>query len=109
MLKDAASASIYGSRAAAGVILVSTKRAKNNQLKMSYNYEYGIDMPTAMPKYARARDWMIFKNELTYNDGGDDLYGVYSQDFIAVSYTHLDVYKRQIQGCETDRSRWSAH
>ena len=82
VLKDAASASIYGSRAAAGVILVSTKRAKNNQLKMSYNYEYGIDMPTAMPKYARARDWMIFKNELTYNDGGDDLYGVYSQDFI---------------------------
>lgn len=61
VLKDAASASIYGSRAAAGVILVSTKRAKNNQLKMSYNYEYGIDMPTAMPKYARARDWMIFK------------------------------------------------
>ena len=82
VLKDAASASIYGSRAAAGVILVSTKSAKNNQLKMSYNYEYGIDMPTAMPKYARARDWMIFKNELTYNDGGDDLYGVYSQDFI---------------------------
>ena len=38
VLKDAASASIYGSRAAAGVILVSTKRAKNNQLKMSYNY-----------------------------------------------------------------------
>lgn len=70
VLKDAASASIYGSRAAAGVILVSTKRAKNNQLKMSYNYEYGIDMPTAMPKYARARDWMTFKNELTYNDGG---------------------------------------
>lgn len=82
VLKDAASAAIYGSRAAAGVILVTTKRAKSNQFSMSYNYEYGIDMPTAMPKYASARDWMIAKNELTYNDGGDDLYGVYSPDFI---------------------------
>ena len=82
VLKDAASAAIYGSRAAAGVILISTKRAKNNQFSMSYNYEYGIDKPMTMPKYARARDWMVFKNELTYNDGGDDLYGVYSQDFI---------------------------
>lgn len=82
VLKDAASASIYGSRAAAGVILISTKRAKNNRFNMSYNYEYGIDIPTEMPEYASARDWMILKNELNYNDGGDDLYGVYSQDFI---------------------------
>lgn len=82
VLKDAASAAIYGSRAAAGVILVTTKRAKSNQFKMSYNYEYGIDFPTEMPEYANARNWMIFKNELTYNDGGDDLYGVYSPEFI---------------------------
>jgi len=42
VLKDAASAAIYGSRAAAGVILVTTKRARNNEFHLSYNGEYGI-------------------------------------------------------------------
>ena len=82
VLKDAASSSIYGSRAAAGVILVTTKRARTNEFKMSYNFEYGINTPTAMPKYASPTDWMTFKNELTYNDGGSSLYGVYTQEQI---------------------------
>lgn len=41
VLKDAASASIYGSRAAAGVILVTTKRAKEKQFTIGYTVEYG--------------------------------------------------------------------
>src|SRR5690606_16643196 len=45
VLKDAASASIYGSKAASGVILVTTKRAKADQLDVSYSYEYGVDSP----------------------------------------------------------------
>lgn len=48
-LKDAASAAIYGSRAASGVIIVTTKRAKTNQLSLEYSYEFGIDKPTARP------------------------------------------------------------
>lgn len=82
VLKDASSAAIYGSRAAAGVILITTKRARNNRFSMSYNYEYGIDMPTTMPKYAGARDWMIMKNELNYNDGGDNLHDIYDPEYI---------------------------
>jgi TonB-linked SusC/RagA family outer membrane protein len=82
VLKDAASSAIYGSRAAAGVILVTTKRARNNEFRMSYNYEYGINTATEMPRYASATDWMTFKNELTYNDGSSSLYGVYTQDQI---------------------------
>ena len=82
VLKDAASAAIYGSRAAAGVILVSTKRATNREFKMNYNFEYGYDVPTEAPDYANGIDWMVFKNELTYNDGGKDLYGVYTKDYI---------------------------
>src|SRR5690606_30539314 len=39
VLKDAASAAIYGSRAAAGVILITTKRAKEGQFSFDYNYE----------------------------------------------------------------------
>jgi TonB-dependent SusC/RagA subfamily outer membrane receptor len=70
VLKDAASASIYGSRAAAGVILVTTKRAKTNEFRMNYNYEYGIDKPTAVPEFARAALWMSGMNEVAYIDAG---------------------------------------
>lgn len=51
VLKDAASASIYGSRAAAGVIVITTKRAKENDLSLNYNFEYGWEMPTKLPEY----------------------------------------------------------
>ncbi|MDR2968339.1 MAG: TonB-dependent receptor [Tannerellaceae bacterium] len=83
VLKDAASSAIYGSRAAAGVILVTTRKAKSNEFRMTYNFEYGINIPTEIPKYAGIEDYMTSLNELTYNDGGQkDLYGVYSQEEI---------------------------
>ncbi|MBR1926689.1 MAG: TonB-dependent receptor plug domain-containing protein, partial [Bacteroidales bacterium] len=66
VLKDAASASIYGSRAAAGVILVTTKRAKSNEFRMNYNFEYGLDKPTAVPEFARAALWMSGMNEVSF-------------------------------------------
>lgn len=82
VLKDAASAAIYGSRAAAGVILVSTNRAKNNEFRFSYNTEYGINKPTAVPKFANAVQWMSGYNELAYNDGASSLHSAYSEDLI---------------------------
>ena len=82
VLKDAASAAIYGSRAAAGVILITTKRAKNKEFSLSYNAEYSIDAPTSVPEFANAVDWMTGFNEMKYNDGASDLYSAYSQDFI---------------------------
>ncbi len=71
VLKDAASASIYGSRAAAGVILLTTKRAKEGDLNLSYNAEYGIEKPTAWPKYANVVRFMEFDNEMRWNDNGN--------------------------------------
>lgn len=67
VLKDAASASIYGSQAAAGVILVTTKRAKGKS-GVSYSYSLGIDTPTRMPVYMDAVSYMDAVNELRYND-----------------------------------------
>jgi len=68
VLKDAASASIYGSQAAAGVILITTKRAKEGKASVSYDFNFGIDYPTAMPEYMSATDYMNAVNELKYND-----------------------------------------
>lgn len=82
VLKDAASASIYGSRAAAGVILITTKRAKDKQFTFDYNYEYAIDKPTTRPKNGDVIDWMNIQNEVKWNDGASDPYSQYSQETI---------------------------
>jgi TonB-linked SusC/RagA family outer membrane protein len=50
ILKDGASAAIYGSRAANGVILVTTKRGKEGAPKLSYAGLYGIQAPTRIPE-----------------------------------------------------------
>lgn len=84
VLKDAASAAIYGSRAAAGVVLITTKRAKTDDLQMSYNFEFGFDKPTTMPKYVGWKRFMEMTNELRYNDnpqGGK--FQTYTEDLIA--------------------------
>lgn len=91
VLKDAASASIYGSRAAAGVILVTTKRAKNGDLGISYNAEFGFEKPTEMADYVGAVRYMQMVNELRWNDnkniaGGE--YPTYAKDVIG-NYTSL--------------------
>ena len=83
VLKDAASASIYGSRAAAGVILITTKRAKENDLSLGYNFEYGWEIPTKQPEYAGLQRYMEITNELRYNDNpAGGWYQTYSEDQI---------------------------
>lgn len=74
VLKDGASAAIYGSRAAAGVVLVTTKRGKKGQSTLDYTYEYGVQKPTALPKYVGIQDYMRYFNEQLANDGTAPLY-----------------------------------
>lgn len=68
VLKDAASASIYGSRAAAGVVVITTKRAQQEELSLSYSYEHGWQMPTDLPEFVGVQRYMEMFNELRYND-----------------------------------------
>lgn len=78
VLKDAASSAIYGSRAANGVILVTTKRA-NLGLKVSYNSYIGIQEPTDLPQKVGALDHMELINLAHANSGAAP---IFSQDFI---------------------------
>lgn len=50
VLKDAAAASIYGARAAAGVVLITTKMGKEGKVTVNYNGYYGINVPGNMPE-----------------------------------------------------------
>lgn len=68
ILKDAASAAIYGSRAANGVILITTKRGKSDQVKVSYNGSVGISTPVTLPQNATAWDYMALYDEANGND-----------------------------------------
>ena len=74
ILKDAASSSIYGSRAANGVILVTTKRANVDQVSISYNNYIGWQDPTNTPKLVNALDYLLLINEAYINTGRTPLY-----------------------------------
>lgn len=83
VLKDAASASIYGSRAAAGVILITTKRAQESSLSINYNFEYGLEIPTKQPQYVEVKRFLETTNELRYNDNPSGGWNqAYSEDDI---------------------------
>ncbi len=69
VLKDAASASIYGSRAAGGVILITSKRGKSGRMKVDYDAFYGFQTPVDRPNYLNGADFMKFSNEALMNEG----------------------------------------
>ncbi len=60
VLKDAASAAIYGNRAANGVILISTRRAEDGKAYVSYNSYVAKGDPTNVPRYVGAVDFMKY-------------------------------------------------
>ena len=60
VLKDAASAAIYGIRAANGVILITTKRASEAKATVTYNGYVAQGKPTNVPKYVGAVDFMKY-------------------------------------------------
>jgi TonB-linked SusC/RagA family outer membrane protein len=69
ILKDAASASIYGTRAANGVILVSTKRGKEGPIQIRYNTYFGKQDPTAVPDFLGSAEYAELHNEARANAG----------------------------------------
>lgn len=69
VLKDAASASIYGSRAANGVILVTTKKGAVGKMSVDLNASYGIQSPTRRFNYLGSADYAKLYNEAMVNAG----------------------------------------
>lgn len=68
VLKDAASSAIYGSRAANGVILITTKTGKVNQKPtVNYNGYVGMQKPTRLPKMLGSPEYMEMLNESQRN------------------------------------------
>lgn len=71
VLKDAASAAIYGTRAATGVILITTKKGKAGKFTISYNGFYGVSSPARKLDLLNASQYAAVMNERAVNDGGN--------------------------------------
>ncbi|NIG53887.1 TonB-dependent receptor [Chitinophaga sp. Cy-1792] len=74
VLKDAAAASMYGARAANGVILITTKRGVAGVPNIEYNGYYGMQSPQYIPDFVDAATWMRMNNEAMANSGGNPIY-----------------------------------
>ena len=74
VLKDAASAAVYGARAADGVILVTTKSGKEGKTVVNYDFSYGMQNPWRKPAVLNATEYAIMMNEGMLNAGSAPIY-----------------------------------
>ncbi len=79
ILKDAASAAIYGARAANGVVLVTTKSGDGGKggakkATISYDFTYGVQNAWKKKEVLNAKEYMTIMNEALINDGGSPRY-----------------------------------
>ncbi len=95
VLKDVTAKMLYGSKAANGVIQVTTKRGYNGNKKISFSGEYGIKAPSVLPEYVTSAQYARLYNQARINDG---LEPIYSDEDIAgyenssISYPDVDYY-----------------
>ena len=95
VLKDA-SAAIYGSRAANGVILVTTKSGSNKKPSLNYQFNYGIKSPTILPKTANAGEYSQYISDYQTYEGLSRLY----------SDEDIELYKSGIDPWEHPNTNW---
>ena len=74
VLKDAASASMYGSRGANGVIIIETERGYTGQFKVAINSWAAASDPIDLPQFVNALDYMKLNNETRAHQGQSALF-----------------------------------
>ncbi|HQY10599.1 MAG TPA: TonB-dependent receptor plug domain-containing protein, partial [Ferruginibacter sp.] len=65
--KDAAATAIYGSRAANGVVFITTKKGKAGKTRINYNASFGFTSAYGIPEVMNAQQWTDFKNMAATN------------------------------------------
>lgn len=79
VLKDASSSSIYGTRAAFGVVLITTKSAKTTEhIQVNYTNNFGWSQATTLPDYPTVLEQIYALNQVNHRYGLDsELFGMY--------------------------------
>lgn len=113
VLKDAASSAIYGSRAANGVIVITTKKGKKGASQIQYSAYVGKQKATALPDYAPSWEAATMYNQALANVGitpfysptdiqeykdGSDPYGHPNTNWLGLFYTGSGVQQNQYLG-----------
>lgn len=94
VLKDAASAAIYGARAANGVILVTTKTGKPDSFNIEFNTNVAVHTPSRMLQVvSNSADYMRLYNEAKQNSGTASSGNTYTADMIKLYETATDRVK----------------
>ena len=122
-LKGAAAAALYGTRAANGVILITSKRGAVGDLQITTRANTGFQIAKAMPEYLGSAEYMTYYNQARRNDGLGDLYSemdiynyasgtepfrypdvdLYSSDYINNYYNRTDASVEMQGGSEKTR------
>lgn len=105
VMKDASSAAIYGSRAANGVVLVTTKAGQQGEAKVTLNVQYGIDKVIDNVDVLNARQYLELQRELGNTSLPDDLTD--QTDWFDESYRlgHTQSYQASVSA-GTDRLKY---
>lgn len=87
VLKDAASAAIYGAQAANGVVLVTTKTGSKGKGQVSYDAYYGVQNPIRIANMLNAQEYKTIMNEQALNSGAaminfDQMQGLADTDWV---------------------------
>ncbi|MEH0153294.1 TonB-dependent receptor [Limibacter armeniacum] len=69
VLKDAASAAIYGSQAANGVVLITTKKGKEGSMNVTFDTYYGVQQPAGKVDLLNGKEYAVIMNEAAINSG----------------------------------------
>ncbi|PRY96683.1 TonB-linked SusC/RagA family outer membrane protein [Marinilabilia salmonicolor] len=123
-LKGASAVVLYGSRAAKGVINITTKRGKDQPLEVNVRANTGFHVSKSYPKYLGSAEYMTLFNEASVNDGkgvsfsDEDIFNhasannpyrypdvdFYSSDYLQKAYNRTDVTTELIGG--NDRAQY---
>ena len=91
VLKDA-SAAIYGSRAANGVILITTKRGKTDKFSVTYNGNVGLSRPTILPEMASSAEYAELINEINPGTWSAEQIQKFRDGSDPVNYPNVDAF-----------------
>lgn len=88
VLQDAASAAIYGARAAYGVVLITTRSGKKNQpLSINLSSSYAINDVTRLPKYMNSWDYVNYMNTASINYAGSPYFSQRIRDGVLAHFS----------------------
>ena len=122
-LKGSSAVVLYGSRAAKGVVYITTKRGKVGRTNIDVRANTGFHVPVSYPEYLGSAEYMTLYNEARINDGLDPAYSaeeiynyasgsnpyrypslnLYSSDYLKKAYNETDVTAEISGGSERAR------